>query len=153
MKYRTGFVSNSSTSSYIVIGYKPSYVSSVQLEKRWARELIRYYNDDEWNQKKIDINRIETEPVYLTAYVSDGNDDAWDEFQDRGSAYYFEEGNHGCVPRSEDHYIDLSIIPQYKTQLSDQWSTVWFRKDIYGILRQMCKGRQIDRYVHLVSVF
>ena len=57
MKKREKFVSNSSSSSFIVIGQKPDKVNSVKVSKDVAKRIIDFYNEDinELRSKMFDL--------------------------------------------------------------------------------------------------
>lgn len=77
MKIRNGFVSNSSSSSFIVIGTKPEKVNHVKLEdKEMIRKIIEYINNNNPEEEKLVWDGIED--VYLTEFLYDGLDDEYD---------------------------------------------------------------------------
>jgi len=88
MKKRMGFVSNSSSSSFIVVGEKPK-VSCAKLDTEIARNILKYINSE--SSKKIVFD--ENKDYYLTCYLSDGGDYT-DPFEHLDH-YAYLDGNHG----------------------------------------------------------
>lgn len=100
MKIRQGFVSNSSSSSFIVIGKKPNYHCS-KLTKEQAERIIKYIENSE---NKPNIN-WSGEDVYLTPFICDGIDDYYD-IKHSNNTYLYCYGGHG-LPYSESDYSEI----------------------------------------------
>jgi hypothetical protein len=100
MKIRSGFVSNSSTSSFIVIGAEPPGVTSVKLEDpvlikniiAHAESELTHYRDPE--KQKVDWDG--KQDVYLTALLSDCG--SFTESFEHLPHYEYGFGQHGCLP-------------------------------------------------------
>lgn len=99
MKIRSGFVSNSSSSSFIVLGEKPEGVSSVLLEdEELIENIIKSINNDEYKEKKIVWDG--KQPVYLTQFISDSG--RYTEPFEHLDYYSYGSGEHGQVPYGWD---------------------------------------------------
>jgi hypothetical protein len=115
MKIRKGFVSNSSSSSFIVIGKEPEGVSFAELTKEQAKNVIDFINNDKWYKQSV--NWDGQDPVYMTAFLSDSCEwETWDEFCETHKDYYvYMDGGHG-EPYSEENFDKLT---------DDGFSSVW----------------------------
>lgn len=117
MKIRTGFVSNSSSSSFIVIGKKPQSGSFAKLNKDQAKKVIQMlkntqnytggigYRDQEEYCKKVNL-LTEDMDFYLTGFISDCLEE-YDEMSEDPDAIPFREGGYGC-PYDENYYHEIS---------------------------------------------
>lgn len=119
MKKRTGLVSNSSSSSFIVIVNDNideqiqrdlDYVRSIEiLDDSTRKNIINRVNanKDEYRHDKekstIDINSR----ILLTNFISDG-DDAFGDFALSSSCYMYCEGSHGG-PYNENDFIEIDV--------------------------------------------
>lgn len=122
MKTRNSFVSNSSSSSFIVIGRVPE-VTHMKLSSKQAALCIHSLASDKYHDTDIEWNP-ETEDVYLTKYISDSCDLHYDMFR-QPKTYEYVHGNHG-TPYDPDNYNELlegqvwihkADDPQTETQL------------------------------------
>ena len=123
MKSRNGFVSNSSSSSFVIVGYKMGSVFS-ELNNEKKEAIIRKYN-----------------PKMLSSetFVKYGLDDIWtdflysSDFGIKGVGYLSDDGP-GYIGviladiRSEDSYIQKSEMP-----IEDVFGKIKALQDAFGI--------------------
>jgi hypothetical protein len=142
MKVRNSFVSNSSSSSFIVIGQEPPY-SHVKLSIRQGFNILATLTERGINNKYDKVPDIEwdpeTEPMYLTPFISDGGDTYWQanqagkyeehplggwdvepEDQWPAKTYSYCGGGH-LGPYGEQDYNDIKC--------PGHWDSAWIRKE------------------------
>jgi hypothetical protein len=108
MKIRTNFVSNSSSSSFVVFGEKPESCESVELDEDVLEKVIARVKENEDlyselpNKNPVDITK---RPVYLTELIPDGMDLHWEVC--RLNALVYMDGSHG-VPYDEEGLVEIS---------------------------------------------
>lgn len=100
MKIRTGFVSNSSSSSFIVIGQKPKYCKSIQLDEVQTDNIITFITSR--SEEPSDIAWEYGIPAYLTPFLPDTGDQYRQAIEDK-NAYEYHAGEHGG-PYDEEGY-------------------------------------------------
>lgn len=118
MKIRNGFVSNSSSSSFIVIGKKPTECENVELNKKQIEIIVDYIKTRKWWSNEVAWDGEES--VFLTQFVSDCSETHFD-IPKKYNAYHYQEGNHG-EPYDEESYDILQ-------ENDDGWSNVWILKE------------------------
>lgn len=111
MKIRNGFVSNSSSSSFLVVGAPPQGGTFVKLTKEQAKKVAAFITNENFNRVKISTAK----PLYLTKFYSDGSQrdviTNWSSLE----TYEYVPGGHGG-PYFEEDFIELE-------------DEVWIRKD------------------------
>lgn len=127
MKSRTGFVSNSSSSSFIIIG-KPDEELDELLERyahaeikddETKKRIINRLNDNidphtySWQERKEPITDF-SQKMVITRYVSDCSDEYF-VFGNHPQVYYYFEGSHGG--------------PYYEDELDELKPDVWIHKE------------------------
>ena len=125
MKIRNGFVSNSSSSSFVVFGDPSKAIEQLidygynnPIENGYILEItdsdikeniidyiiirhVDYHNKNIIVDSDANINN----KLYITTYISDGN--YLGDLQSCTGVYYYEDGNHGC-PYSPEEHIKLA---------------------------------------------
>jgi hypothetical protein len=121
MKARSGFVSNSSSSSFVIIDEPYTNEAKEAFEQcrdkieikdsQTKSAIIAYLNEDldphayAWSEAKkaiLDNNH----KIFLTRYVSDGGDEYGDLGRDPNVYYYFDGGH--CGPYDEDDFDEIA---------------------------------------------
>lgn len=98
MKKRISFVSNSSSSSFIIIDKIPKNVNYVQLTDEKVLSKIA---------KDLEIEKLEGN-IYLTQFIADCTDLYEDFHKELGSKLYsYQEGGCGGWPYDEEDYVEI----------------------------------------------
>ena len=96
MKTRVSFVSNSSSSSFILIGKKPKKVDYAQItDSEILKKIEKFVAQDITNKN-----------IYLTQFVSDGSDIFYD-YKDFKSAKEYSCGDVGGTPYDYNEYVEI----------------------------------------------
>lgn len=122
MRARLGFVSNSSSSSFIVLGKVPTECECVLLNKAQAHAVINYIETREYDSCKVACTDLDN--VFLTKFISDGGDFYY-EIDKKYDAYAYTYGNHSGPYSEEDydilredeyHYNDVWILKEHNLE-------------------------------------
>ena len=111
MKIRNGFVSNSSSSSFIVFGSPPLHRNYVELSGKIAENV----------SKRVGVEWDKKQRIFLTQFISDTDDYYWEIEEEGNNLRIYAEGNHGG-PYWEENYVEL---------LHEEWASVWILKKDY----------------------
>jgi len=143
MKARTGFISNSSSTSYIVVGNPPKPGNYAQLTEDQIEKVIFYLAEEKEENSFLYrevVRRDPDEPVYMTSYFSDMCSEEVFELLGTYHFYPYEEGDHGTPYYSmdEDGKVDSHVLlapPTYKCENFTRNASVpfgngvWIRKE------------------------
>lgn len=120
MKIRTTYVSNSSSSSYIVFKDLTSLgIPCMKLNTEQAKKILDAIKADPYY--KVDIpDDCYNKDIYLTTYIADCRDGLYETLRQEFSIMY-DEGELNEEPRAEEYYN------QYPTNIVEEsW---WIRKE------------------------
>lgn len=99
MKARNGYVSNSSSSSFIVKEDVSNLgISCIKLNKKQL-ELLKGFK--QWEDDAESFEPVENQDYYLTEYIADCCDD-WGKVRDMEGAFEYSAGGHGGPYDEED---------------------------------------------------
>ena len=142
MKIRNGFVSNSSSSSFVVFGMPDKNtaweyavnkycipITNEKYKNRIIKKLIK--NDDEYKKQvatnslyamdyyddKTELNYLVNQPMYLSSFIPDTNEDDYRMFEYNQNTYEYYNGAFGG-PYDENYFL-----------LLDEDKEVWIKKD------------------------
>lgn len=114
MKIRTNYVSNSSSSSFVVFEDLTSLgIACLKLTKKQAKKVLDSIKYDKHISSEVFESDYNTD-VYLTEYICDCCGDKWDKLIDNRHLFY-DEGEMQEEPRESDYYNE------YRLGLSSVW--------------------------------
>jgi hypothetical protein len=140
MKTRHGFVSNSSSQSFIVLGRRPpASVESTRLDVATAKKVVArcIAENKEWrnNPKQLaDLQRIDPEkdPLYLTRFLADSGEFTEPLRAANHKFFYYCDGSHGG-PYDEDGFVNIGTE-------RTPYGGVWVRNEDY-VCNKLPKGQ------------
>lgn len=126
MKMRNGFVSNSSSSSFIVKkDLSDKGISCLKLTDEQLKLMDGY---KQWEEDKETFHPEPGQDYYLTEFISDC-DERWGEIRDMDGAFEYASGGHGG-PYDEEDY----------NEYSGEFASVWLHKE-HDVAKQMSFGQ------------
>ena len=134
MKIRSGFVSNSSSSSFIVTEdlSKKMGISCLELNSEQIELLTGYRM---WEDDVETFNPETGKKYYLTEFVSDSRDEWGTIKHDIGYSFEYQSGGH-WGPYDEENYNEYPI----------GGNSVWLRKE-HDVAKQMTFGNFINDFL------
>lgn len=118
MRIRNGFVSNSSSSSFIVIGKEPTGCNYIKLNSKQTKAIINHIKTRKHD--KCDVKCSITDDVFLTQFLYDCGD-AWFDIQHKYHSYEYCSGGHEG-PYDDEYFDNLGESENY-------WDSVWILKE------------------------
>ena len=141
MKIRNGFVSNSSSSSFIIIGKKPSF-DCFEVSTSTAKRIIDYVTKEQNKEVKWDGKS----PVYVTSFI---RDEQIDVLQKEGSNYitylngFDWDEEYTKTVKGEDMYDAIQIR---KKDLDAGFNKREFKKKV----KELAKGYNIEYKIEVL---
>ena len=122
MLVRNGWVSNSSSSSFIVNkDLSDRGIKCWKIPRDWYSEFKNYANDYSENKTSLDV----VKDYWLTEFIVDANDDI-----DNYIVGYFDDGDLGGSPRSEEW---VCVSDEGREVWDGERGGVWVNKDLLRV--------------------
>lgn len=102
MKIRNGYVSNSSSSSFLVTKDISEFVPCVKLTREIADAVIKNHSD--YDGKHLPFT--EGTDLWLTGFIYDGEDFKWNKVKEANGEFYME--GHGDIYSDDDNFITFN---------------------------------------------
>jgi hypothetical protein len=132
MKIRSNYVSNSSSSSFIVTkDLNDKGIACIKLNDKQI-ELLRGWKC--WEDDDESFEPKENQEYYLTQYIS-GCEYKWEELHEMSDAFEYSNGGHGGP-------YDEEMFNEYQTK----FESVWLRKE-HDEAKQMSFGEFVKYYL------
>ena len=121
MKIRNGFVSNSSSQSFIVVGTKPpDSVEHARLNAATAQKVIAscIAENESWKNDDAEIEKLKAidptkQKIWLTRFLSDSGNYT-EPLEDANMEFYsYQDGGHGG-PYNEERYVNIGTDGLYE---------------------------------------
>ena len=120
MKIRSGFISNSSSSSFVIIGKVPNNIPYEKLNNETAKRVLGYITKLTRNNDNPPVWDGVAD-VFLTNYISDTSSS--DEMFEGAMCYPYLDGGHGGPYSYDGDDDDLKRISE-----NDDWEAIYVRR-------------------------
>lgn len=134
MKVRTNYVSNSSSSSFIV--KKDLSNIGVDCMKLTEEQLDLLAGYKKWEDDDEVFNPEKNQEYYLTQYISDCSDN-WEKVKEMDGTFEYSNGGHGGP-------YDEEMFNEYQ----NSFDSIWLRKE-HDVAKEMSFGEFIKEFLEL----